>query len=717
MFEDGPAGIWVVGADFKTLEVNGAVCRMLGYTATELRGLTFADVTHPDDVDADTTLAQRLISGELKTYNMEKRSITKGGETIWVGLTATAVRTEDGEFRYAIGIVNDISERRAAEAALAERERQLAHAQTLARVGSWTWHPRTSQIHWSDEAYRILGLEPQSVPADFDLLFRLVHPDDVRQLQASIDSMMRTGEPLALDLRVLRPGGAVVWVRFRTEVVMGPEGPELLTGSIQDITESRRLEESLTTFAAIVQSSDNAIVSLTPDCIFTSWNPAAEALYGYSADEAVGRSVALLTGGGDPDGAGARPSILQNVARGQRIDNHETQVVRKDGTVVPISLSASPIHDDHGAVVGISSIAYDITERRRARESLSQAHDDLARSVAELGQHNREVTLINEMGDLLQSCSSLDDVSKVIRRYARQLFPAQSGAVSVIAASRNLLETVASWGHVAGAEVFTPHDCWAIRRGRMHRVEGEDDEVICPHLGNAAPSGYVCVPMMAQGEALGLVHLEAPVIGQDDTQGGDAWKRLAVPVAEHLSLALANFKLRETLRNQSIRDPLTGLFNRRYMEESFERELARAARNKSSVAVLAIDVDHFKRFNDTFGHHAGDALLSGLGRLFLDFFRSEDISCRYGGEEFNIILPECSLASGRERAEGLRKAAKALQVAFRGQSYGGITLSVGLAVFPEDGGDGVTLLQRADEALYRAKAEGRDRVVVAGPEG
>jgi diguanylate cyclase (GGDEF)-like protein/PAS domain S-box-containing protein len=523
---------------------------------------------------------------------------------------------------------------------------------------------------------------------------------------------MRTGEPFALDLRMLR-AGAVVWVRIRAKVAMGPDGPEVMSGTTQDITESRRLEESLMTFAAIVQASDNAIVSLTPDCRFTSWNPAAELLYGYTADEAVGRSVAMLLPGVDPDDAGARPSILQNVAHGQRVENHETLVQRKDGILVPISLNASPIRDDHGKVVGISSIAYDITERQRVQESLSQAHDALARSVAELGQHNREVTLINEMGDLLQSCSSLEDVSKVIRGYARRLFPDQPGAVSVIASSRNLLETVASWGDLSGTDVFGPHDCWAIRRGRVHRVEGEDDEVICTHVGAAIPNGYVCVPMMAQGEALGLVHLQAPTgADRQDTLAGDAWKRLAVPVAEHLSLALANFKLRETLRNQSIRDPLTGLFNRRYMEESFERELARGARNGGCVTVLAIDVDHFKNFNDTFGHLAGDALLSGLGALFLRYFRSEDIACRYGGEEFNIILPECSLASAEERAEGLRQAAKALQVAFRGQSYGGITVSVGVAVFPQHGGDAATLLERADEALYRAKAGGRDRVVV-----
>jgi diguanylate cyclase (GGDEF)-like protein len=286
--------------------------------------------------------------------------------------------------------------------------------------------------------------------------------------------------------------------------------------------------------------------------------------------------------------------------------------------------------------------------------------------------------------------------------------------VSVIAPSRNLLETVASWGDVAGDDIFGPHDCWALRRGRVHLVDDDTDEVVCPHVGSAPAGPYVCVPMMAQGETLGLLHLRAGTGQSGPSREGDTRHRLAAPVAEHLSLALANFTLRETLRNQSIRDPLTGLYNRRYMEESLRRELARAERKDNSVAILAIDVDHFKAFNDTFGHPAGDALLSGLGALLKERIRSEDIACRYGGEEFNLILPDCTLDDALRRAEDLREAVKALRVGVRGESYGGITISIGVAVFPDGGTGPEILLHKADEALYRAKDEGRNRVVAAG---
>jgi diguanylate cyclase (GGDEF)-like protein len=184
-------------------------------------------------------------------------------------------------------------------------------------------------------------------------------------------------------------------------------------------------------------------------------------------------------------------------------------------------------------------------------------------------------------------------------------------------------------------------------------------------------------------------------------------------VSEHLSLALANLKLRETLRTQSIRDPLTGLFNRRYMEESLERELRRAERRGHPVGVIMIDLDHFNHFNNTFGHQAGDALLQAFGELLRTRVRSEDIACRYGGEEFTLIMPEAPPEIVLQRAEQLREEVRELRVNLRGQALGMVTASMGVAVFPTDAGVGSELIREADRALYLAKEAGRDRVVGA----
>ena len=190
-------------------------------------------------------------------------------------------------------------------------------------------------------------------------------------------------------------------------------------------------------------------------------------------------------------------------------------------------------------------------------------------------------------------------------------------------------------------------------------------------------------------------------------------ERQATAIGERISLALANLRLREVLRGQSIRDPLTGLFNRRFMEESLDRELRRAVRGKLPVALMMVDIDHFKRFNDTFGHQAGDALLRALGNLLKETTRGQDVVCRYGGEEFAFVLAGASLEPARKRAELLREEMKQLNVRHGGQLLGAVTISIGIAAFPDDGDTAEQLLKAADDALYRAKEEGRDRIVVA----
>jgi diguanylate cyclase (GGDEF)-like protein len=191
---------------------------------------------------------------------------------------------------------------------------------------------------------------------------------------------------------------------------------------------------------------------------------------------------------------------------------------------------------------------------------------------------------------------------------------------------------------------------------------------------------------------------------------GEPERQLAEVLAKQVALALGNLKLKESLKNQSICDPLTGLFNRRYMEESLEREFSRANRNKSSVAILMMDLDHFKRFNDTFGHQAGDTLLRALGDLLKRSTRGQDIACRYGGEEFVLVLTDSNLAGAVQRAEILRQQVKQLSVEYAGQLLGAVSVSVGVAFFPDHGTTMSDVLRASDQALYCAKREGRDRV-------
>jgi diguanylate cyclase (GGDEF)-like protein len=167
------------------------------------------------------------------------------------------------------------------------------------------------------------------------------------------------------------------------------------------------------------------------------------------------------------------------------------------------------------------------------------------------------------------------------------------------------------------------------------------------------------------------------------------------------------------LRELSIRDPLTGLFNRRYLEEALAIELIRAERKRSPIGIIIADIDHFKRFNDTHGHAAGDAVLAQVGNFLRTHVRASDITCRYGGEEFLLILPEAPREITQRRAEQMQEDTRHLHVQYEGQTLEAITLSLGVAVYPEHGSTSDTIIRAADDALYRAKHDGRDRVVVA----
>jgi diguanylate cyclase (GGDEF)-like protein/PAS domain S-box-containing protein len=390
--------------------------------------------------------------------------------------------------------------------------------------------------------------------------------------------------------------------------------------------------------------------------------------------------------------------------------NCEVEIFSKEKARIALGISTRPIFRG-GKAVAVQGIARDITKRKQTEVELHEANQKLEAWVNELEQRTREMTLLNDMGDILRACFTTEEAYNVIVRVAQQIFPVQVGALYVIAPSRNMVEAAAVWGDAALVErTFTPHECWALRRGRTHWVENSRLGLICRHIHHTPSDGYMCIPMMAQSEALGVLHLMQP----DKVKMTETKQRMAITMSEHIAMALSNLRLHETLRSQSIRDPLTGLFNRRFMEESLELELRRASRNQRPLGMIMMDLDHFKYFNDNFGHEAGDLLLKELGTLLKGNIRGEDIACRYGGEEFTLILPEGTGVVTRQRAEFFKEAIQRLDVQFHGRPLGKITASMGVAVFPDHGRTAKALIDAADKALYRSKSAGRDCVTLAG---
>lgn len=348
-----------------------------------------------------------------------------------------------------------------------------------------------------------------------------------------------------------------------------------------------------------------------------------------------------------------------------------------------------------------------IRERTKARNAMAEANETLTVRMNELQLRSREMQLMSDMSEILQISASIEEMSSVLPQFMIQLFPGFDGAVYMQKPSRNLLDAVATWGGGAVVTNFAPGECWALRKGRPH-FYGDLPSLVCAH---AQPDDQptLCAPMIAQGDAIGVLFLRATPGMQLDND----IQFFAKTVADQISLSLANLRLQETLRTRAVRDPLTGLYNRRYMEESLEREIHRARRNNVQIGVMMLDVDHFKRFNDTFGHQGGDALLQQLAHLMQTSVRDEDIVCRYGGEEFALILPETDGNTLMDRADQLRRDAKNLHVRLNGQSLGTISISIGLALAPAQGSSVDSVIAAADSALYEAKRAGRDRVISA----
>ena len=347
--------------------------------------------------------------------------------------------------------------------------------------------------------------------------------------------------------------------------------------------------------------------------------------------------------------------------------------------------------------------------RQRMEVELQQANTQLQEMLAETKQHQAEIDLVNQMLGLLQSCVTVQEAYPIVARFAQELFPGWAGALFILASEHNFLEAASVWGErLQGEMVFGAGDCWAIRRALAH---DSTQNMVCGHLADHPPGSYLCIPLNALGETLGVLNLQAP--GEPAAALPDNLKSLAVNLGNHVALALANIRLRETLRYQALHDPLTGLFNRRYLDETLKREIARVQRKNVALGIIMMDLDYFKRFNDIHGHEAGDDLLRALGNFLHRQIRQEDIACRYGGEEFVLVMPEAYLDAVRTRAEEIRQGVPRLQVFRQGQLVEGTTLSLGLAMFPMHGATGETVLRAADDAMYQAKVQGRNRLVIA----
>jgi diguanylate cyclase (GGDEF)-like protein/PAS domain S-box-containing protein len=496
----------------------------------------------------------------------------------------------------------------------------------------------------------------------------------------------------------------------------------------------RKLRDQTGVLQSVLDSIADGVIVADEHGRLLLVNPAARRIVGLPITEKVSlKNLPAHYGIHRADGKTLFPAeelpIIQAVQ--DRATDSVELVIRNaafpDGIV--ISAHGRPLHGPDGQVRGGVMALRDVTQVKRSELEVRKLTLDLESRVrertaevesvnSELEARNDQNELLNELSKILQSCVNVAEGCDVLSKFVPRLFPDYGGGLYLQNAERKSLELRTAWGGaLRSEELFGAEQCWGLRRGQLHFNDGRTSGLVCQHLhsGSAETLATMCVPLVAQGETIGLLYLERKAGAKRVSLRSDqSDPRLASTLAEQFALALANIQLRETLRNQSIRDPLTGLYNRRFLEESFRLEWARAQRKQTPLALMMVDVDHFKRYNDKHGHDAGDYVLRELGNLLARFIRESDIACRYGGEEFVLLLPGASGTDANSRARALLSEVRKLNLNFQGTHLGRISVSIGLAVYPDHVQDADGLLQAADAALYAAKGGGRDRVTAAG---
>ncbi|HEY9076247.1 MAG TPA: diguanylate cyclase [Anaerolineaceae bacterium] len=482
----------------------------------------------------------------------------------------------------------------------------------------------------------------------------------------------------------------------------------ILGAAIQRGKMEHALHSSEERFARIFDISPMPIViTRLSDSKIIDINLGFQEVMGYGREEIIGKSGFEIGLWVD---AAERAQMLESLYKPRSNRGMEMQIRTRTGDVrtVLVSIELIEIEGD----ICILWTANDITTSKAAENALRRREEELRDAnlklqlwVDELERRNREINMLNEMGDMLQTCRAEEEAYAVVGEFAQRLFPNQAGALYVFHNVHALVEAVAAWGDPPPRElVFTPDACWGLRRGQVHLVENTAAGLCCQHL-NPKETGIgvasLCIPMNAQGESLGMLHLQGAL-----KTSTDRWREFAVTVSEHIALALANLKLRDSLRLQSFRDPLTGLYNRRYLDNLLERELRRAARHQREISLMIMDIDAFRQFNDSYGRDAGDMLLRELGAFLQSKVRTEDVFCRLRDDEFVVVMPEMQPQEACQRAGQILLEARRFEIYHQDRALGGITFSIGISAFPQHGETIDDLLRMAEKALMRARADG-----------
>lgn len=541
-FTQAAVGIGICDMDSRFVEANPKFCEILGYSLAELRSLTFTDITHPDDRAATQAQVRRLLAGEIAHYVLEKRYHRKNGASLWSRTTVTLLKDAAGVAQQFIGVVEEITDRKHAEDEAQAASERLQLALIAGNLGDWVWDAETDLVSLSKRAAAIFGVPADTHITRAQLSARVQDEHDRERSRALVERAMTERSEFTFEQRIDHPSGQILWVAVRGRGTYANDGRLVgMSGLVQEITELKQGEEIRSRLAAVVDSSDDAIITKTLEGVIVSWNDAAEQMFGYTADEAIGKSVTLLI---PADHFNEEPAILARLRRGEQIEHYETVRKRKDGRLLDVSLSVSPIRDGSGRIIGASKIARDITAQKRA--------DTALRDQA------RVLELLNSTGTAIAEKLDLETLAQTVTEAATQLSGAKFGAFFYNVTNRQgesfLLyalsgaprEAFEKFGLPRNTPVFnaTFRGEGVVRSGDITRDARYG--TMSPHHG--MPKGhlpvrsYLAVPVVSRsGDVIGGLFFGHP----EPDIFSEAAERLVVGVAAQAATAIDNARLYE----------------------------------------------------------------------------------------------------------------------------------------------------------------------------
>lgn len=468
------------------------------------------------------------------------------------------------------------------------------------------------------------------------------------------------------------------------------------------LSDLRRSEEN---FRNTIENAPIGMAIVSPEGKCIHANRTLQEILGYSDEELRHKNMLEIT---YVDDVAMTQDAMNKLLLGElRISHMEKRYIRKDGSIIWVMVSATLIRDEQGEPINFITQMKDVSDRVQNEEKMRELNEKTMETLNELKLLEHDESLLNKLNRSLQICITTEEAYPRINLIAQDLFPDLSGGISIYNQVMNQMETVVQWGsEQLLPKSFLPMDCFSIREATTNVVDDPNKSVPCAHYLHTPQGGYMALPLMVQNELIGVIHLLASK-GKKLTRHQ---QDMANSFANIVKLAIANINLRVSLSELSLHDPLTDLYNRRYLNDILARELIRIAREKNTLCVAMLDIDDFKKFNDTYSHLAGDEVLKSIGKLLKDNFRESDVSFRFGGEEFVVVLLNTTLNNAVSKMEELREKIKTISIYYKGNPLHNITISIGVAEALKHGASIDEIIKAADHALYAAKQAGKDQV-------